>query len=145
MTCGKGDMKGPPLELYMKKEEMDSQMGTESQDDGDSMQAQGGESDASDAPSSLEIDEWPEDDPSDNEAARIKEEDDRIGNLLPHLFAPGWDAFLTSTPTPSVPKIIKDKPKARPKPKASSSPSSSSAKAMKVTAMKVVKMQMKAH
>ena len=98
--------------------------------------AQGGESDASDAPSSLEIDEWPEDDPSDNEAARIKEEDDRIGNLLPHLFAPGWDAFLTSTPTPSVPKIIKDKPKARPKPKASSS----SPKAMmKVTAMKAQK------
>ena len=47
MKGGKGDMKGPPLELYMKKEEMDSLMGT--QDDGDSMQAQCGESDASDA------------------------------------------------------------------------------------------------
>ena len=101
--------------------------------DGDSVQAQAGDSPGDsqlrlESESELEIDEWPEDDPSDNEAVRIKEEDDRIGEMLPHLFAPGWDAFLSQDPVPAktmtntkVKQIIKDKGD-----------------------MKVVKMQMKA-
>ena len=136
---GKGDMKKEEMATFdsltgtrLGQDDGDSQSMRFNQcdgDDGDSMQAQAGDSPGDsqlrlESESELEIDEWPEDDPSDNEAARIKEEDDRIGEMLPHLFAPGWDAHLTSTP--SVPaktmkQIIKDKGD-----------------------MKVVKMQMKA-
>ena len=165
---GKGDMKKEEMATFfdlhvldrLGQDDGDSQSMHFNQCDGDgdsmSMQAQAGDSPGDsqlglESESELEIDEWPEDDPSDNEAVRIKEEDDRIGEMLPHLFAPGWDAHLTSTPSvpaktmTKVKQIIKDKVgaklKARPKPKASSS----SSKAMKVTAMKVVKMQTKAH
>ena len=169
---GKGDMKKEEMATFfdlhvldrLGQDDGDSQSMHFNQCDGDgdsmSMQAQAGDSPGDsqlrlESESELEIDEWPEDDPSDNEAARIKEEDDRIGEMLPHLFAPGWDAHLTSTPSvpaktmTKVKQIIKDKvgakPKARPKPKASSSVFSSSSQAMKVTAMKVVKMQTKAY
>ena len=138
---GKGDVKKKEMAIRFDSHVLarlgpnagDSQSMHSNQCDGDgdtmSMQAQAGDSPGDsqlglESESELEIDEWPEDDPSDNEAVRIKEEDDRIADLLPHLFAPGWDAHLTSTP--SVPaktmkQIIKDKGD-----------------------MKVVKMQMKA-
>ena len=156
---GKGDMKKEEMATFFDLHVLDrlGQNDGDSQSmhfngDGDSVQAQAGDSPGDsqlglESESELEIDEWPEDDPSEGETARIKEEDDRIGEMLPHLFAPGWDAFLSQNPVPAktmtnakMKQIIKDKvgakPKARPKPKASSS----SPKAMmKVTAMKAQK------